>query len=151
MIIIFIIIFVVVIDGAILCNITKNDRCSQHTEIYKSYNKDELKTLYLEKTYLPLNNLIDTCKRYLQIHRNKYIKELEIYNIKCYGKWCIDGQYKCNNNKACWQVEHIIDTNNSPFNSEYYDLNIYGNIIMAYGKWNNQIGNKGWSIVESEK
>ena len=152
MFIIFIIIFVVIIDGAIKCNITINGKCSQHTEIYRSYNKDELKTLYLEKTYLPLNNLIDPCKRYLQIHRNKYIKELEINNIKCYGKWCIDGQYKCNKyNNTCWQVEHIIDSNNSPFDSEEYDLNIYGNIIMTYGVWNNQLGNKGWTIVESEK
>ena len=76
MFIIFIIIFVVVIDGAIQCNITKNGKCSQHTEIYKSYNKDELKTLYLERTYLPLNNLIDPCKRYLKHNRNKQYKML---------------------------------------------------------------------------
>jgi hypothetical protein len=31
------------------------------------------------------------------------------------------------------------------------DTEIYGNVIMAYGRWNNALGSKSWEIVQQEK
>ena len=62
----------------------------------------------------------------------------ELYD--CDGPWCLNGTFRCiyGNNKNCYNVEHIIDLNGPEYTSE--NKNIYGNLVMAYGLWNQQLG-----------
>jgi hypothetical protein len=75
---------------------------------------------------------------------------LAVLGIKCSGLWCRNGQFTCGpGNLDCWQMEHIIDLNGSP--AVGCDLNIVGNVVMAYGRWNNEIGRLSWRDVRHEK
>lgn len=129
--------------------------CNTPTDIYYQYIDGDIpkSSIYLENTYLPIlcGSSIDPCTPYKD--RKTYIKILEENNIQCSGPWCIDGSFSCgkSGNTECWQVEHIIDQSNSDLVDEGYDVNILGNVIMAYGKWNVQIGQRIWPIVEEEK
>lgn len=48
-------------------------------------------------------------------------------------------------------VEHIIDSNNGPSKLINCNKNIRGNLIIAKGQWNTQLGNMCWADVEQEK
>lgn len=123
--------------------------CYTHTYVYLNYNNsNELSKLYLYDTYIIDN--IDPCRTYTS--QNEYINILNNLDIKCSGDWCINGNYSCiNNNNECWKVEHIHDIQNSVLSNNGYDVNIYGNIIMSYGKWKNQLNHRVWNIVSKEK
>lgn len=49
------------------------------------------------------------------------------------------------------QVEHIVDTNNGPNYLSSCPKDILGNLVMATGQWNQQIGQLCWKYVEREK
>lgn len=118
-----------------------------HTKIY-----DELKdgtftgTIYLPNTYGGLLHE-DICQK---ISRKKYIKLLDQNNVKCTGDWCINNTFSCSK-QPCYNMEHIIDLENSLPNITKEDKNILGNVVMAYSKWNIQVGNLKWNDVEIEK
>lgn len=137
------------------CPLSPPKTCNMNTEIYYQYIDGDIpaSSIYLENTYLPIlcGSSIDPCMKYKD--RKTYITLLEENNIECSGPWCIDGKFSCgkSGNTECWQVEHIIDQSNSDLSNQGYDVNIIGNVIMAYGKWNNQIGQRIWPIVEQEK
>ena len=87
-------------------------------------------------------------------YRSNYIKVLMDNNIQCTGDWC--KEYGTNNGfdckdmgVECYQVEHIIDKQNTPYDK--CNMNILGNVIMASGTWNNQIGNRCWDDIKREK
>ena len=148
MILILLLLFTAIFSASIPdCN-TKT--CTSHTDIYNQYNyTNELSKLYLPDTYLPYHT-IDPCKQYT--NRNEYINTLLNNSIYCSGIWCVNNEYSCKDvGNDCWQVEHIYDKKNSILSNKDYNVNIYGNIVMAYGKWNAQIGQRIWSIVEKEK
>jgi len=83
-----------------------------------------------------------------QLFRN-YIKS----NILCVGQWCISdlmGPFGKRNNgwncpkdskRNCYEVEHIIPIENDIPELAWCDTNIFGNLIMAYGKWNGELSN----------
>jgi hypothetical protein len=49
------------------------------------------------------------------------------------------------------EVEHIIDINNSPGELENCNKRIRGNMIIANGQWNRQVGQLCWKDVSVEK
>ncbi|CAK7994859.1 Hypothetical protein POVR1_LOCUS377 [uncultured virus] len=49
------------------------------------------------------------------------------------------------------EVEHIIDSTNGPSELIDCDKNIRGNLIIARGTWNNQVGKLCWTHAEAEK
>ena len=49
------------------------------------------------------------------------------------------------------QVEHIVDSNNGPESLAQCSKNIRGNLAIAIGTWNNQVGQMCWKDVEAEK
>lgn len=53
--------------------------------------------------------------------------------------------------KSSDQVEHIIDTNNGPIELTNCNKNIRGNLVIAIGTWNNQVGQLCWDDVDAEK
>lgn len=77
---------------------------------------------------------------------------LRYSNIMCTGHWCKDGQFKCpNNTNECYHTEHIVDMRNSIGPNDHPCKNIAGNLIMAYGKWNKEIGQLKWENALAEK
>jgi len=63
--------------------------------------------------------------------------------LTCIGKWCIDKTFNCINHDTqnCYNVEHIIDTRGPEF-IDAKCKQIAGNLVMAYGKWNSQLGSR---------
>lgn len=127
---------------------------TKHTSYYNewkagNFNHDDF---FQRNTYLPFSN-IDPC---MEINsREDYINLLKQLNIKCEGKWCINGEWKCkyHNSRDCYNREHIIDLKNSEVEFDAtYDKDIAGNFIMAYGAWNQEIGRiKDWNSIKAEK
>ena len=120
-----------------------------HTQTYIEYENGQLTLpwIFQKDTYAPNLKLISPCQTYKS--RNEYIGFLKKAGVSCQNR-CINGNYSCPTND-CWQVEHIYDTANSDLSNKGYNVNIYGNLIMAYGKWNQQIGHRIWDIVKQEK
>lgn len=129
---------------AVVCN-DVNSKCNQHTSVYMKYKSGEISKTQMFQSNTFLKN---DCSLYTS--RQNYIRKLMSGGIKCEGR-CIDGKYKCDKTNECWHVEHIHDLKNSPLSAMGHDVNIIGNLVMAYGMWNVQMGSKGWRIVEIEK
>jgi hypothetical protein len=124
---------------------------SKHTDIYNKYKAGNFnQTIFLSNTYLGFNKMFDPCQ---QIDRKKFIKILVDNNIACSGSWCVDNNYKCLKGKtdSCYHCEHIIDKKNSESEYSGYNKDILGNVIMAYGRWNMQIGQLSWRDIKEEK
>lgn len=128
-----------------------NIKCTNTTnsKVFKEYSKkDKLNELYQKNTFG--GSFYDICFDLGKDYRKNYIKILRENNINCTGKWCNSGLYKCiNNPRECYEVEHIVDKKNTPYDK--CNTNILGNVIMAYGKWNNQVGQLCWKNVLYEK
>lgn len=140
---IFILCYVLFVNGARNCD--GNIQEKKHTAVYDLY-KNNFNKLYLSETFG--GDLgIDVCEKY---SREKYIRLLNSKGIKCRGDWCdSNGQFSCKeSSNECYHGEHIIDMSNSDTG---YDNNIFGNVIMAYGKWNQQVGQLCLDNVKSEK
>lgn len=131
-----------------------------HTDIYQKWKAGTFtETLFLPDTYLPLDSYpIDqdvACQKLsddqIQLRR-QYIDLLTQVGIACTGDWCINGQFYCGSSSAeCYQVEHIIDKVNSDPELNGLDVNIVGNLVMAYSRWNQQVGQLKWDNVVAEK
>jgi hypothetical protein len=128
---------------------------SKHTKIYESYKNGEFTdTIFLPDTYLGNSGSFDPCSK---IDRAKYIKLLNDNYIQCSGSWCVNGEYSCKNPvngktfTSCYHMEHITDRKNSDSEFEKYDKDILGNVVMAYGVWNMQVGQLNWEDIKAEK
>lgn len=117
-----------------------------HTKTYDEY-QGKLSELIQADTFG--GNFPNKCDDLGKNYRPAYIKILKDNNIQCSGKWCIDGEWKCNRTNQCYQVEHIVDKANTPYDN--CNPFILGNLIMTYGQWNNEIGQKCWDQVLQEK
>lgn len=132
---------------------------NEHTDIYVNYKLLHLNyTLYLPNTYITnipnidFNYLPIMCK-ILPNPGTNYRKFLNNNNITCTGSWCQNSTFTCKNTNNCYHVEHIIDNNDgcSLQDTKGMEKNILPNLIMAYSKWNQQIGQLKWKQVEIEK
>lgn len=128
--------------------ICANIKCGKkHTDIFKQYN-DKLDELYQQDTFG--GNFENKCMSLGNNYRQNYIDILNKNNIKCTGLWCVNNQFSCKGAETnCYQVEHMVDQNNTPYDN--CDVNILGNVIMAYGLWNMQVGQLCWTDVLHEK
>ena len=149
--IIYLLLLPLLVNSAVKNCPTSSSLCNQPTQIFSEYEKGEIpkSSIFLSSTYLPKYGF-DPCTKYGS--RNEYISYLTDNRVACVGPWCLNGMFSCSNlGNNCWQVEHIIDKSNSDLSDAGYNVNIYGNIVMAYGKWNQQIGQRVWPIVAEEK
>lgn len=140
---------------------TSGSNSNSHTEIYNQWKDGTfIQTLFLPDTYLPFTSRPISrelaCRTLSDDQtelRQQYIQLLTETGITCTGDWCDNrGKFSCATiNPECYQVEHIIDkvTGDSELDSK--NKNIVGNVIMAYGVWNNQVGQLKWSNVQQEK
>lgn len=122
----FILLLILIIRG--------DDICDKRTKIYQDVGNNNSNYFYFDpNTYMesivPMNNDI----------YKKYIRD----RIKCIGKWCIDNEWKCNfgNSRPCYNAEHIVARSNSIKEIEHCSVDIQGNLIMAYGAWNQDMKN----------
>ena len=76
------------------------------------------------------------------IKNNNGFRKFIADNIKCTGKWCLDGQWKCGKrgNKNCYHVEHIIDLKGPEFKNYPEIKRIAANHVMTWGLWNSALG-----------
>jgi hypothetical protein len=125
-----------------------NIKCDKlHSQVYDEY-KGNYDVLRQKNTYG--GNFDDKCMELGEEYREKYINILKNHNINCQGKWCVHGTYSCKGVESeCYQVEHIVDRKNTPYKD--CGTNILGNVIMAYGLWNRQVGQLCWENVYAEK
>jgi hypothetical protein len=81
----------------------------------------------------------DPCTK---VSRNSKFRDYINRNFQCDGIWCQYGKFKCDERgeKSCYHVEHIIDENGSEYRDCDSCKNIYGNMVMAYGQWNSELG-----------
>jgi hypothetical protein len=121
----------------------------QHTKLYNEYKKESFpyNDFYMPKSFGNDIISINECKKYTT--RKEFIQTLTKNGINCSGKWCYNGQYKYISSSISYEVEHIIDNNHAELDG--CSKNIYGNIILAYGTWNRQIGQLKWINAKNEK
>lgn len=132
-----------------------------HTQIYNDWKAGNFNaTLFLPNTYLPQSFYLDYrwgCTTLTETEdntiRSQYLAYLSQNQISCAGTWCQNQSFRClpRGTLDCYQVEHIIDQTTNDPELDRYEKNILGNLIMAYGRWNNQVGQLAWSHVEVEK
>lgn len=116
-----------------------------HTKTYESIANGE----FTKITHLPGTfggNFEDVCQR---VTRSRYLSILNNRGVHCSGDWCIDGEFSCKG-YPCYEMEHIIDLKHSLGFNEH-DMEILGNVIMAYSVWNREMGHLKWENVENEK
>lgn len=111
----------------------------KETTIGKKYKPSEL---FMKSTFIRH----DPCKKF--ISRKSFIKYLLNNNIHCDNIWC-NGDYNYIGSTNSYEVEHIIELKNSELDG--CNKNIYGNILLAYGTWNRQVGNLNWGYGKQEK
>ena len=121
----------------------------EHTKTYKEqWITTGNKNYYFYDIRTFGQNSIDPCTviKRNTIFRDNYVNK----NILCEGIWCINKAFKCNRYKTqtCYNVEHIIDTRR--YNNDNC-TNIYANLVMAYGKWNTELGRLTYGDSETEK
>lgn len=82
----------------------------------------------------------------------------EVDKTICNGRWCKpDGGNRGNGwgckdaARECYEVEHIIPLVNNIPELRGCDVNIFGNAVMAYGVWNNRLGNDPKFFCEKEE
>jgi hypothetical protein len=78
--------------------------------------------------------------------RRAYLAKLAARGVTCNGQWC-NGNFGTNNRREDYEMEHIIDRNGVTS----CPTNILGNLVMAYGRWNNQVGQLNPQGVAREK
>lgn len=121
------------------------NKCGKtNTELYDTMKGHESDYIQFNTFFGQQNKCLDLGYTY----RNKYIALLESNGINCTGNYCAYGGFDCQK-RPCYEVEHIVDLTNTPYQN--CNPNILGNVIMAYDKWNRQVGQMCWKDVESEK
>lgn len=127
----------------------------EHTQVYQQWKQGRFsQTFYLHQTFLGYEGDDIRCQPLSDdptTRRRQYIQLLQQRDIACTGSWCVEGQFKClsGDSQNCYNLEHVVDLHHSILGE--YNKNIMGNIVMAYGLWNQQLGRMAWSQVEAEK
>jgi hypothetical protein len=113
--------------------INADESCEKRTVIYDSYGKSNTNNFYFDiRTYTE-----STVSMTAQSYKDK-IKA----SIPCNGQWCVDNQWKCNKTNQCYNVEHAIPKANDILEIYGCPVDIEGNLIMAYGAWNQALSNR---------
>ena len=127
----------------------------KHTKTYLEYKEGLFKyeDFFMKSSFLGDNPSLDICE---PMSKTRYLTLLKKNNIVCSGKWCNEeGGFGCQvgNSQDCYNQEHIIDLKNSdPEFGNAFEKDILGNFIMAYGRWNQELGRlRDWESIKNEK
>src|SRR5436190_12329585 len=108
---------------------------------------DSRTSVYNEQGIFNSNNYYFDMNTYMESHMAMKVQPYKNYikaSVMCTGEWCIDGQWICkvNNSQDCYNAEHIVPKGNNIKEINGCSLDIQGNLIMAYGKWNQKLSNR---------
>lgn len=124
----------------------------QHTLVYDEWKRGAFTgDFFVRETYLP--NTVDSaldCDFYSTKAYRQYVKA----NIPCTGNWCRNDEFAClggYRDRECYHVEHIVDRRNSIGQNDDPAKDIGANYIMAYSRWNMELGKLCWEDVQAEK
>jgi hypothetical protein len=116
---------------------TAGPRCSDRTKVYTEHGTSNEKYFYFD----PRTYSLDT--KDSSLVSNQDYRRLVSSAVNCTGLWCLGGEWKCvqGNSLDCYNVEHIIPKANKIEAISGCNVTIFGNLIMSYGKWNQQLLN----------
>lgn len=114
--------------------VNADDSCDKRTSIYDSHGYLNFNSYYFD----PVTYKEDTTSMTVQVYKD-YIKN----SYPCNGEWCVENKWGCalGNSKNCYNVEHIIPKANTILEIYGCPTDIRGNLIMAYGAWNQELSN----------
>lgn len=141
----------IVIGLIVSANAALESSSQNHSTTYAQWKAGTFnRTFFLPETFLSKHRCMALSENG-SIRRRQFLQLLQSEGVTCQGDWCIDNKFKCDsgNSKSCYNLEHIIDLKNSIL--PHWNKNIAGNIVMAYGKWNQEMGQLTWPMVELEK
>lgn len=125
--------------------------CANGAKEFPTFSMDP-QDIFLPYTYLANGKAPDMCRSVSS--RADYVKILLGEGVTCRGKWCNpsgeENGFKFVSRDMSYEREHIIDNEYSK-TSGVCDLNILANVVMAYGSWNNAVGQIPWKCVREEK
>lgn len=100
------------------------------------YGNDDSR--FFDDSTFGLDIYTDPCASVTNVDFRKKVNSIAV----CSGRWCVNDTYNCVRYKTteCYNVEHIIDLNGGEFPKSCN--NIAGNLVMAYGRWNSQLGSR---------
>lgn len=81
-------------------------------------------------------------------NRAEYLSVLVNNGVVCVGQWC-NGNFGTKPQRTHYEMEHIVDVVETEFPD--CNKNILGNLVMAFGIWNNQVGQLNSKGVAFEK
>ncbi len=131
------------------------ENCSLRTSVYRVHGASNANWWYfVPNTYG--GRLASPCINISDSNNDGYRAAVKAKYPMCVGRWCqyedpsLSGSgpvWSClpRGSLECYQAEHIIPKVNSIPELAGCSPNIYGNLVMAYGRWNNALGNKYFS------
>lgn len=118
--------------------------CNAHTKVFTERGgPSNTNNWYFDSRTYNIGG--DACRTFT---RNDKYKELVDATIPCVGEWCSQvGKWKndwnCKNRGvSCYHVEHIIPKTSNVPGLLGCNMNIHGNVIMTYGRWNSALGSR---------
>lgn len=120
-----------------------NTDCNARTEVFNNHGPfNDNNYYFVTDTYT-----LETYLRCIKVSNRDFKNRLNII-YPCDGIHCVTNTThrntwgcKLDNSQDCYNVEHIIPTANNIPTLRECDTNIYGNLVMAYGRWNQQLSN----------
>lgn len=117
--------------------------CDIHTAVFTEHgSSNENNYYFVNKTYgRNLGIEICTVNEGTKSFRNVLNKQMPCNGAHCQPNASTSWGCLKNNSQECYNVEHIIPVKHNISELLDCNANIYGNLIMAYGLWNQQLGN----------
>lgn len=117
---------------------TNQNHYMHHTNVYNDfYKEDNSLNMFFDEHTFGMNVYDNPCE---EIKYSSKFRKAVNNKFDCDGIWCINNTFACDKNRDCYHVEHIIDKNGPEFNDACYNKNIAGNLIMAWSRWNSELG-----------
>ena len=110
--------------------IKADEFCDKRTSIYNSHGYFNINSYYFDSNTYTENIISMTPIAY-----ENHIKS----TMACVGIWCVDDQWKCDNLKNCYTGEYIIPNHYIILEIYGCSVNVQGNLIMSYNKWNQEL------------
>ena len=123
---------------SILTSSASADEC-RHTNVFlaRGGNNNTNNWYFVPVTYSSQGQCIT-------FSRNDEVRRTVSRIWACGGEWCRSGSrwpnnWNCPRGRECYEVEHIIPKRNNITALNGCNTNIYGNMVMTYGKWNSAV------------
>lgn len=115
-----------------------NYDCDARTKVFTEHGTSNANNFYA--VFPTYSSNMGECQTFTS---NQQVRTQITNTFTCSGQFCVNGGWSCKDaSRQCYEVEHIIPVSNNIPELAGCNMNIYGNVIMAYGLWNAQLGNR---------